>query len=88
MGTNLDGATWRKGSYSGSNGGDCVEVALWHKSSYSGSNGGGCVEVARNLSDVVAVRDSKDPDGQRLTFSPGDWQAFTARIKAGQLDLA
>ncbi|MFF4352129.1 DUF397 domain-containing protein [Streptomyces sp. NPDC001530] len=29
MGTNLDltGAVWRKASYSGSSGGDCVEVA-------------------------------------------------------------
>ncbi|MET8950714.1 DUF397 domain-containing protein [Streptomyces sp. NPDC004393] len=29
MGTNLDltGATWRKSSYSGDTGGDCVEVA-------------------------------------------------------------
>ena len=27
MGHTLDGAIWRKSSYSGSNGGDCVEVA-------------------------------------------------------------
>ena len=27
MGNTLDAATWRKSSYSGSNGGDCVEVA-------------------------------------------------------------
>jgi hypothetical protein len=27
MGNNIDNATWRKSSYSGSNGGDCVEVA-------------------------------------------------------------
>ncbi|MFD9894538.1 DUF397 domain-containing protein [Amycolatopsis sp. NPDC059027] len=38
---------WRKSSHSGSNGGDCVEVALpWRKSSYSTSNNGDCVEVA------------------------------------------
>ena len=44
----LTGVSWRKSSYSGSNGGDCVEVAeVWRKSSYSGSNGGDCVEVAR-----------------------------------------
>lgn len=46
------------------------------------------MEAARNLSDIVAVRDFKDPGGPRLTFSPGEWRAFTARIKAGQLDLA
>jgi len=38
---------WRKSSYSGDNGGNCVEVAeVWRKSSYSGANGGDCVEVA------------------------------------------
>ncbi len=36
--------TWRKASYSGANGGGCVEVGVWHKSSYSGGNGGDCVE--------------------------------------------
>ncbi len=57
----------------------------WRKSSYSTSNGGNCVEVARRLPSVVAVRDSKDPDGPALAFGSGDWQEFTARIKAGEL---
>jgi hypothetical protein len=58
--------------------------AAWHKSSYSGNNGGDCVQVAGNLDDAVAVRDSKDPSGPVLVFSPGQWQAFTARVKAGE----
>ncbi|MFD5317179.1 DUF397 domain-containing protein [Streptomyces sp. NPDC127098] len=38
---------WFKSSYSGSQGGDCLEVALdWHKSSHSGSEPGDCLEVA------------------------------------------
>ncbi|WP_439940155.1 DUF397 domain-containing protein [Streptomyces sp. BBFR115] len=42
---------WRKSSYSGNTGGDCVECApldgaAWRKSSYSGSTGGECVECA------------------------------------------
>ena len=28
MGHTLDNAIWRKSSYSGSNGGDCIEVAM------------------------------------------------------------
>jgi Domain of unknown function (DUF397) len=56
--------------------------ADWRKSSYSGSNGGACVEVARNLPGVVAVRDSKDPHGPALVFSPADWAAFTAALRA------
>jgi hypothetical protein len=55
--------------------------ADWRKSSYSGTNGGACVEVARNLPGVVAVRDSKDPDGPALVFTPADWAAFTALLK-------
>ena len=42
--------------------------AEWRKASYSNSNGGACVEVAGNLPGVVAVRDSKDPDGPVLVF--------------------
>lgn len=84
----LTGSVWRKSSYSGSNGAACVEVAaVWRKSSHSGSNGGTCIEVASVGADVVAVRDSKDPDGPRLAFPAGQWQAFTDRIKAGAFDL-
>jgi hypothetical protein len=56
--------------------------ALWGKSSYS-SNAGNCVEVAVNLPGVVAVRDSKDPAGPALTFTPAAWHAFTARLRRG-----
>jgi hypothetical protein len=55
--------------------------ADWRKSSYSGTNGGNCVEIARNLPGVVAVRDSKDPGGPALAFTPADWEAFTAALK-------
>jgi hypothetical protein len=57
--------------------------AEWHKSSYSGQNGN-CVEVARSLPDIVAVRDSKHPDGPKLAFSHVQWRAFVAAIRAGQ----
>lgn len=43
----MTSASWRKSSYSGNNGGDCVEVATWRKASYSGNdNSTDCVEVA------------------------------------------
>lgn len=82
----LIGAVWRKSSYSGANGGACVEVAAlngvtWRKSSYSSANGGNCVEVAAGGPGVVAVRDSKDPDGPALVFSPAGWSAFIASLK-------
>ena len=59
--------------------------AVWHKSTFSNGNGGNCVEVARNLPDIVAVRDSKDPEGPKLTASPETWEAFTRRIKSDDL---
>lgn len=53
--------------------------ARWRKSTRSG-NTGECVEVARNVSGIVAVRDSKDPDGPALVVGPAAWSAFTASV--------
>jgi len=50
--------------------------AQWRKSTRSGGNGGDCVEVADNLTDLVAVRDSKDQTGPVLTFTPAAWSTF------------
>ena len=55
--------------------------AEWRKSSYSGQSGN-CVEVARNLPGLVAVRDSKEPDGARLAVSADAWQAFVRKVRA------
>jgi hypothetical protein len=41
----------------------------WRKSSYTTSNGGNCVELA-GAPGVVAVRDSKDPEGPVLLLTP------------------
>jgi hypothetical protein len=57
--------------------------AAWRKSSFSNGNGGACVEAA-SLRGIVAVRDSKDPDGPALALSPADWQTFTTSVKAGR----
>ncbi|GAA2190083.1 DUF397 domain-containing protein [Micromonospora lupini] len=57
--------------------------ALWRKSTRSGDNGGACVEVADNLPGLVAVRDSKDPTGPALTFSPAAWTRFVRITKSG-----
>ena len=63
--------------------------AIWRKSSWSGGNGGNCVEVAALAGSaemgerVVAVRDSKDPDGPKLVFTAAQWAEFTSGIRAG-----
>lgn len=59
----------------------------WTKSSYSGGNGA-CVEVAVPTVEAIAVRDSKDPDGPRLTFENAAWSTFVADVGAGVYDLA
>ena len=59
----------------------------WRKSSYSSSNGGQCVEVG-TAPHVVAVRDSKDPDGPALVFSEGEWDVFLGHVKDGRIGLA
>src|SRR5450755_961381 len=73
--------TWRKASYSGCNGGGCIEVGVWRKSSYSGDNGGACVEVASTGKPLVAVRDSKDPNGPKLALTPPAWESFMQRMR-------
>jgi len=67
--------------------------AAWRTSSYSGGNGGQCVEVATtthpdNPETICAVRDSKNPEGPVLAFSPGQWRTFAGRVKAGRFRLA
>ncbi|MEV4683225.1 DUF397 domain-containing protein [Streptomyces kurssanovii] len=86
MGT---GVQWRKSSYSGTTGGECIECApfagaAWRKSSYSGDTGGDCVEVA-DLTPHVAVRDSKNPGGPALTTTPAAFATFVAAAGAGRL---
>ncbi|SBT53532.1 DUF397 domain-containing protein [Micromonospora auratinigra] len=46
----------------------------WRKSTRSGSNGA-CVE-ARYANTTVEVRDSKNPDGAVLSFTPEAWSGF------------
>ncbi|MEU8204475.1 DUF397 domain-containing protein [Streptosporangium sp. NPDC049046] len=60
--------------------------AVWRKSSRSGGNGGQCVEVAANLPEVIAVRDSKNPNGPKLLFTPTQWKTFVGGVKTGKFD--
>lgn len=62
--------------------------AVWRKSTRSNGNSGDCVEVADNQAGVVGVRDSKNPSGPVLVFTPGEWVAFIEGAKAGEFDLS
>ncbi|MEU2455692.1 DUF397 domain-containing protein [Streptomyces sp. NPDC012765] len=78
MGTRQDltGVLWRKSSYSGGTGGDCVECAplgsaVWRTASYSGTTGG---------DGKVAVRDSKNPGGPVFTVTADAFGAFVRSL--------
>ncbi|HTT51712.1 MAG TPA: DUF397 domain-containing protein [Streptosporangiaceae bacterium] len=68
----LTGAAWRKSSHSDV---ACVEIAV--------------VPGSKEGSDyVITMRDSKDPDGPVLTFTPDEWEAFTLGVQDGEFDIA
>ena len=60
--------------------------AIWRKARRSQHNGG-CVEVAVNLDGVVAVRDSKRPEGGAHVVGRAEFAAFLADAKSGRFDL-
>ena len=59
----------------------------FRKSSFSVVQGPWCVEVSISTTEV-AVRNSKDPTGPILSFSPEEWKAFVAGVKICEFDLS
>jgi hypothetical protein len=57
----------------------------WRKSTRSGGNDAQCVEF-RRYDGNIQVRDSKDPAGPILVFTPAEWRAFVDGVKNGELD--
>jgi len=73
-----------------------IEVDLSHaewRTSGGSDDGGNCVEVAfvpgskEGSEHVIAVRDSRNPEGPKLIFTPAEWDAFTAGVRDGEFDL-
>jgi hypothetical protein len=63
-----------------------IAAAAWRKSSRSGPWTDNCVEVAF-VGDSILVRDSKNPAGAVLVFTPSEWDAFVNGAKDGEFDL-
>ncbi|MFZ3569007.1 DUF397 domain-containing protein [Streptomyces sp. BH097] len=57
--------SWRKSSYSGGEGNNCLEVADTHTP----------------VTGIVRVRDSKNPDGPKLVLRAEPWSAFVADLR-------
>ncbi|MEU5994400.1 DUF397 domain-containing protein [Spirillospora sp. NPDC047418] len=58
-------------------------TAVWRKSSKSTATGNECVELTA-MTRLIAVRDSVDPDGPKLAFTPSAWREFMNRVKSGR----
>jgi hypothetical protein len=53
---------------------------------WSGPNGGQCVELKRLNDGRVAVRQSTDPGGPALIYTPEEMRAFVTGVKDGLAD--
>lgn len=62
-----------------------MDDSTWRKA--KASNTGNCVEV-RASSTHIEVRDSKDPSGALLRFTPAEWDAFLDGARKGEFDLS
>lgn len=62
-----------------------LAAATFRKASYSGGGGNACVELGPRPN-VVFVRDSKDPHGPTLAFTPEAVTNFLRDLRAGSFD--
>jgi hypothetical protein len=60
-------------------------AVTWRKASASNPSGD-CVEVAALAGGAVAVRNSREPHGPALVYTPAEIAAFLAGAKAGEFD--
>ncbi|GAA0945059.1 DUF397 domain-containing protein [Actinocorallia libanotica] len=63
-----------------------LSSARWRKSTRSDASGDNCVEIA-GLPEVIAVRDSKNPDGPNLVLTRTAFTRFTRQLRTGRHGL-
>lgn len=57
-----------------------LRITIWKKATRSNDSGDACVEVGAN-SEIVAIRDSKDPDGPKIFIDHGEFRHFAGVLK-------
>jgi uncharacterized protein DUF397 len=60
-------------------------AALAWVKAQSSSHNGQCIEIAETAG-RIAIRDSKDPDGPILIYTPGEFGAFLNGARNGEFD--
>ncbi len=73
-----DAGEWHKTSHS-ADGSNCVEVTVTYDTSGAGHKAGS--------EKLYLMRDSKNPDGPVLKFTPAEWEAFVLGVKDGEFDI-
>ena len=64
---------------------DLLGELTWRKSRASNPRGD-CVELAKLQGGGIAVRNSRNPHGPALVYTPAEIAAFLAGAKAGEFD--
>lgn len=64
---------------------DTTDGLQWRKADASGDHGQ-CVELAEGENGVVYLRDSKNPNGNVLSFTRAEIAAFLKGFKEGEFD--
>ncbi len=62
-----------------------LSEAAWRKSTFSNPSGN-CVELADLSNGLVAVRNSRDPEGAVLVYTRPEIDAFLRGAKSGEFD--
>jgi hypothetical protein len=62
-----------------------TDTLAWRKSPYSNPNGN-CVELAEVPGVGIAMRNSRDPNGPVLLYTPAEVAAFVQGAKDGHFD--
>ncbi|MEV8635459.1 DUF397 domain-containing protein [Streptosporangium sp. NPDC051023] len=62
-----------------------LDGVVWRKSHFSNPSGN-CVEMAALPGGGVAIRNSRDPRGPALIYTPRELDAFVQGVKEGDFD--
>ncbi len=54
--------------------------AVWIRAARSSATGDNCVEVALNFTEVVAIRDSKNPSRPAIVLPRAQWRRFRRAV--------